>query len=387
MKLSLRSVFAIGILLYSCDDALASSRDGEFEPIKEINGVPVILRPLDNSKCTKISPVTGKREVVFRDRKDDEQQVRGIVVHYSVCPNADVTESTFYSNGVSSHYYVDSDGKKFEFVDPKYVAFHAGKSAWDGRTSLNKFFIGVEQDMGVYCEEANKKLCDYKKFGKTVQLPVDDWKRLFSNKQVEAMGLLIFALQREYEIPGRQVVTHSDVAIGRKSDSGPMFPYEKIFKKYGAGYYPKYRYINLNKFTKLADGDYVKLLEIYGYGRGEDGRAFGVTDNQIVKAFKLHFYPGDLSYDLTDNTKKKIINLISDYYNYKDKIINSLDDKFRKDIDSFFSENKERTQELSDFVLGWNSYTKLKSNFLWISDFFQRFTDIFRKVDEKSKLK
>lgn len=387
MKLGLRSVFAIGILLYSCDGVLAGSRDGEFEPIKEINGVPVTLRPLDNNKCTKIKP-DGKKEKVFRNRKDDEQQVKGIVVHYSVCPNADFTERVFYSNGVSSHYDVDFDGKKFEFVDPKYVAFHAGKSAWDGLTSLNKFFIGIAQDMWGYYESNLEQRYDYKKFGKPVQLPGDDRKWFkFSDEQIKSTGQLIFALQQEYKIPGRFVVTHSDVAIGRKSDSGPMFPYKKIFEEYGAGYYPESKYINLTNFPGLTNDDYVKLLEIYGYNKGENGKAFDLTDNQIIKAFKLHFYPGDLSEELNDNTKKKIINLISDYYNYKDLITHSLDYKFRNDIDSFFSENKERTQELSDFVLGWNSYTKLKSNFLWISDFFRRFTDIFRKVDEKVKLK
>lgn len=388
MKLSSRTVFAVGILLCSSDNVLANLRDGKFELVKEIEGLPVTLRPLDNNKCTKISPATGKKEVVFRDRKDDEQQIKGIVLHYSVCPDANVIENTFYSNGVSSHYDVDFDGKKFEFVDPEYIAFHAGRSAWDGLTALNRFFIGIEQDMWGYYEDKNKELYDYKRFGKPVQLPGDDRKWFkFSKKQVKSTGQLIFALQKKYNIPGRHVVTHSDVAIGRKSDSGPMFPYEKIFKKYGAGYYPKFRYINLNRFAKLTDKDYVKLLEIYGYGKGENGRAFGLTDNQIIKAFKLHFYPGDLSDNLTDNTKKKVINLISDYYNYEDKITNSLDDKFRNDIDSFFSENSERTQELSDFVLGWNKYTRLKSDFLWISDFFRRFTDAFRKVDAKVKLK
>ena len=321
---------------------------------REIGEVEVTLRHLDNDKCMATNLITGKK-AVFLDRKENEKDIKGIVLHYSVCPNADVTEKVFYSRAVSSHYDIDFDGEIFEFVDPKYIAFHAGKSAWNGDTYLNKCFIGIEQDMWGYYKKVREKEYDYEKFGQPVQLPGDDRKWFkFPDKQVESTGRLIFALQQKYKIPGRFVVTHSDVAIGRKSDSGPMFPYKEIFEKYGAGYCPKCKEINLDKFSKLTDSDYMKLLEIYGYGRGENGRAFDLTDNQIIKAFKLHFYPGDLSEDLSDNTKKMILNLVASYYNYKDKIIDSLDYKFRNDIDSFLSENKERTKEFSEFIAEWN---------------------------------
>lgn len=322
---------------------------------KEIGEVEVTLRHLDNDKCTEVNLITGKK-AVFLDRKEDEQDIKGIVLHYSVSPNADGTEALFYFRAVSSHYDVDFDGEIFEFVDPECIAFHAGKSAWNGDTYLNKCFIGIEQDMWGYYEKVREKEYDYEKFGQPVQLSGDDRKWFkFSREQVKSTGQLIFALQKKYRIPGRNVVTHSDVAIEKKLDPGPMFPYKEIFEKYGAGYYPKCREINLDKFSKLTDRDYVKLLEIYGYNRGENGRVFDLTDNKIIKAFKLHFYPGDLSKDLNDNTKKMIISLVASYYNYKDKIINSLDYKFRNDIDSFLSENKERTKELSEFIKGWNN--------------------------------
>lgn len=381
MKFSVKALCSVGALLYSGSVmATAVIADFDITPIKEINGVPVVLRSLDNNKCSKINPSTGEKERVFRDRKESEKSIRGIVLHYSVCPNADVIERVFYSSGVSSHYDVDFDGEKFEFVDPEYVAFHAGKSAWNGVTALNTCFIGIEQDMWGYYESNFDKLYDYEKFGEPVQLPGDDRKWFkFSKKQIKSTGQLTFALQKEYKIPGRFVVTHSDVAIGRKSDSGPMFPYKEIFKKYGAGYYPKSKYINLDKFSELTDGDYVKLLEIYGYGRGENGRAFDLTDNQIIKAFKLHFYPGDLSEDLNNNTKKMILNLVASYYNYEDLITHSLDKEFREDLDSFLSENRDRTQSLSDFVAGWNDYSRVKAFFAKTSDLFHKFTGFFRR--------
>ena len=360
MKFALNVSYSLGVMLLCIGSAFATGINSSeiFKETKEINGVPVTLRPLDNSKCTKISPVTGKKEVVYRDRKEDETII-GMVLHYSVCPNADVTEKVFYSSGVSSHYDTDYTGKIFEFVDPKYnIAFHSGKSAWNGVTMLNKYYIGIEQDMWGYYESNLEQRYDYKKFGQPVQLPGDDRKWFkFSDKQVESTGRLIFALQQKYKIPGRFVVTHSDVAIGRKSDSGPMFPYKEIFEKYGAGYYPKFKYIDLDKFSELTNIDYVKLLEIYGYGRGENGRAFDLTDNQIIKAFKLHFYPGDLSENLNDSTRKMILNLVASYYNHRDLITSSLDEEFRNNLDSFLFENNDRTRSLSEFVRGWNDYS------------------------------
>ena len=384
MQFSVKILCSVGALLCS-GNAMATAvildiNDGDFKPVKEICGVPVTLRPLDNNKCRKINPDTGEKEVVFRERGKNEQLIKGIVLHYSACPNADVLENLFYSSGASSHYDVDFDGEKFEFVDPKYVAFHAGKSAWNGFTDLNRCFIGIDKDMWGYYEHSFDKLYDYEKFGKPVQLPGDNRKWFkFSKKQIKSTGKLTFALQKEYQIPGRHVVTHSDIAIGRRSDSGPMFPYKEIFEKYGAGYYPKSKYINLDKFSELTDGDYVKLLEIYGYGRGENGRAFDLTDNQIIKAFKLHFYPGDLSEDLNDSTKKMILNLVASYYNYEDLITHSLDKEFRKDLDSFLSENRDRTQSLSDFVTGWNDYSRVKAFFAKTSDLFHKVTGFFRR--------
>lgn len=381
MNINLKNVITLGILLYSSDAvATATSNFEDFKPIKEINGVPVVLRHLNNDKCTKINPDTGEKDIVFRDRTENEKLIKGIVLHYSSCPNANITERIFYSEGVSSHYDVDFDGEKFEFVSPQYIAFHSAKSVWNGDTSLNKNFIGITHDMWGYYNSNLDRHYDYVRFGTPVQLPGDDRKWFkFSNKQVKSTGQLIFALQKEYKIPGRNVVAHSDIAIGRKSDTGPMFPYKEIYEKFSAGYYPKSKYINLDKFSKLTDGDYLKLLEIYGFNKGLNGPALDLTDNQIIKAFKLHFYPGDLSEDLNDNTKKMILNLIASYYNYTDLITHSFDNEFRQDIDSFLSKNNDRTQSLSKFITEWNDYSNTKAILSKVYDYFRSFISFFRK--------
>lgn len=46
-------------------------------------------------------------------------------------------------SGVSYHYLVGRDGEIYEFVDPKFQAWHAGESEWKGRKYVNQFSIGV----------------------------------------------------------------------------------------------------------------------------------------------------------------------------------------------------------------------------------------------------
>lgn len=47
---------------------------------------------------------------------------------------------------VSAHYYVDRVGREYQLVDPKYRAWHAGTSRYQGRTGFNDFSIGVETE-------------------------------------------------------------------------------------------------------------------------------------------------------------------------------------------------------------------------------------------------
>lgn len=47
--------------------------------------------------------------------------------------------------GVSSHYLIDRDGTIYQLVPDEYLSYHAGVSRMpDGRTSVNRFSIGIE---------------------------------------------------------------------------------------------------------------------------------------------------------------------------------------------------------------------------------------------------
>ncbi len=87
-----------------------------------------------------------------------------------------------------AHYMVDTTGKIYRIIDRTRVAFHCGRSMWNGRTSIDNYSIGIEV-VGYHNKDLRK--AQYK--------PLRD---------------LVAELQRIYNIPDDRVLTHSMVAYG-----------------------------------------------------------------------------------------------------------------------------------------------------------------------------
>lgn len=93
---------------------------------------------------------------------------------------------------VSPHYVIDREGKIYQLVEEKNVAYHAGESRLpDGETNVNSVSIGIE-------------------------MINDDKGDTYTNKQYEAVDKLIADIKKRYAI--RYVLGHSDIAPGRKTD-------------------------------------------------------------------------------------------------------------------------------------------------------------------------
>jgi AmpD protein len=101
---------------------------------------------------------------------------------------------------VSAHFLIRRDGALFQFVACDKRAWHAGKSSWQGRDRCNDFSVGVELEG-------------------TDTLP-------YSRSQYATLARLVRALRRRYPIG--DVVGHSDVAPGRKTDPGPAFEWDRL---------------------------------------------------------------------------------------------------------------------------------------------------------------
>ncbi len=107
---------------------------------------------------------------------------------------------------VSSHFFIRRDGMLVQFVACTQRAWHAGVSSWRGRPSCNDFSIGLELE------------------------GTDD--RPYATPQYATLARLAKALCRRY--PVQDMVGHSDVAPGRKTDPGPSFDWRRLGRMLGA---------------------------------------------------------------------------------------------------------------------------------------------------------
>jgi len=101
---------------------------------------------------------------------------------------------------VSSHFLIRRDGELLQFVSCNERAWHAGASSWKGREHCNDFSIGVELEG-------------------TDDLP-------YAAAQYTMLARLLRALRRVYPIV--DVVGHSDIAPGRKTDPGAAFDWARL---------------------------------------------------------------------------------------------------------------------------------------------------------------
>ena len=105
-----------------------------------------------------------------------------------------------HSLRLSAHFFIDRAGRITQFVSCALRAWHAGVSSWRGRSRCNDFSIGIE------LEGSDEKP--------------------FTAAQYLALEPLLQALQRNYPIT--DIVGHSDIAPGRKTDPGPHFDWQRL---------------------------------------------------------------------------------------------------------------------------------------------------------------
>ena len=104
--------------------------------------------------------------------------------------------------GVSAHYVIDREGKIYQLVSEKNIAYHAGVSKVpDGRTSVNNFSIGIE----LMNKEDSK----------------------FTDEQYNSLKNLITDIKSRYKI--KYILGHSQIAPGRKTDPW-NFEWDKIIR-------------------------------------------------------------------------------------------------------------------------------------------------------------
>lgn len=87
-----------------------------------------------------------------------------------------------------AHFCVDRDGRVYRIVDHRRVAFHCGRSMWEGRVSIDDCSIGIEM--------------------------VGEHDAGITAAQYVTLASLLKEMQFLYRVPDERVLTHSMVAYG-----------------------------------------------------------------------------------------------------------------------------------------------------------------------------
>lgn len=223
----------------------------------------------------------------YRSVASFNRRVRFLVLHYTAQNFADsITSLT--GNAVSAHYLVPDpqdpsyqaagfEGLRiFNLVDEQERAWHAGVSQWGARNSLNDTSIGIEI--------VNLASGD----GEDITFPP------FDPQQIEAViQLTRNILQRYPDISPVNVVAHSDIAPGRKSDPGPQFPWHQLYQAgVGAWYEEETRQRYQHHYCCQGLPERRQQLALFAkYGYDVSGAGDDEGYRQLVRAFQLHFRP------------------------------------------------------------------------------------------------
>ncbi|SMF99402.1 N-acetylmuramoyl-L-alanine amidase [Burkholderia singularis] len=219
---------------------------------------------------------------------NQDSRVRTLVLHYTAQTLADSLASlTDQNKQVSAHYLVPDapdNGRRFkvfELVPEACRAWHAGLSYWQGDRMLNAGSVGIEiVNLGFPPEDETLPLMNRRWYP-------------YPDAQVAVFGRLAADVVARHQILPHKVVGHSDVAPGRKTDPGPLFPWKRLYDEFRIGAWPQAEAVAYYRSSRPFAGDIASLqskLLAYGYDTPQTGLLDAQTVN-VVSAFQMHFRP------------------------------------------------------------------------------------------------
>ena len=133
---------------------------------------------------------------------------------------------------VSAHLVIGRHGEIFQLVPFNLIAWHAGKSAYKGRTNLNHYSIGIELDNAGKLHRNGLQF--FSEFGKEI-MPTEvytDYRdaklsfwHTYTELQLDALVKICRLLVAHN--PVQYILRHSDIT-SRKIDPGLAFPFENV---------------------------------------------------------------------------------------------------------------------------------------------------------------
>ena len=184
----------------------------------------------------------------FDLRKRKAKNIKYLVFHYTGMKNDKLALNRLasFKSKVSSHYFINKNGKLFQLVPDLYIAWHAGKSYWKGEKLLNNSSIGIEISNPGH----------------------ENIYQSFKKKQIECLIKIAKILIKKYKIKKQNILGHSDVAPLRKKDPGEKFPWKLLANK-KIGVWHKLKFKECNKLrgniNNIEKNFFIKKLKKFGY--------------------------------------------------------------------------------------------------------------------------
>lgn len=225
-------------------------------------------------------------------------RVRHLVLHYT---DEDQSRSLEVLTGplVSAHYLLPeparfSHGRPlvYQLADESRRAWHAGASAWKGRTNINDTSIGIEI---VNDGPDLSSLAAQWQLNGELETDIEIHWAPYPEKQIETLINLAHDIIERHDIAATDIVAHADIAPSRKIDPGPRFPWKQLHEA-GIGAWPDAaavsRYQNRFRLTPPTLAMLQRALSEYGYPIEVSGQLDKQT-RDVLRAFQMHFRPSD----------------------------------------------------------------------------------------------
>jgi N-acetylmuramoyl-L-alanine amidase len=131
-----------------------------------------------------------------------------VVIHYTGMTDAGAALARMCDPAakVSAHYVIDESGAIVRMVPDNRRAWHAGRSYWRGIRDVNSASIGIE----------------------LVNPGHEFGYRAFPERQIDRLLALLAEVTTRHGVSRAGVLGHSDVAPGRKTDPGELFPWRRL---------------------------------------------------------------------------------------------------------------------------------------------------------------
>lgn len=167
-----------------------------------------------------------------------QSQADSIIIHYTAGRDAKSSASYLCKPEIkaSAHIVIGRDGTIYQLVPFNTIAWHAGKSAYDGRIGLNKYSIGIELDNAGILEKSGSEYLSWfgKRYSENEVIKAihrnesqEKYWHTFTEIQIDVAEKICQTIMNKYNSI-KHILGHEEISPSRKTDPGPAFPLDKI---------------------------------------------------------------------------------------------------------------------------------------------------------------